>query len=578
MKEGPVDRASRLCYPSPVSTLTRPPLILDWKAIAGILGVLLAALGVTLVAPALVGLAYGEPEWWAFGATAVGSVVVGAGLWVGFKPEDELRVREGFAIVALAWFVLSLVGALPWVMTGVLTEFADAFFEVMSGFTTTGATILGGADTPQIEAVPNAFLLWRSLTHWLGGMGIIVLTIAVLPLLGVGGMQLFKAEVPGPSADKLTPRVTETAKRLWAIYVALTVVQTLLLLPAMSLFDAVNHAMATLATGGFSTENGSVGQYGSAYVDWVITVFMILAGMNFALHYRLLHRDWSATNNEELKVYFTILGLATLLLTLTLWTPTSELLPAPVTLDGEVVTQQVVDEVVSDGATLDEARTEPSTRTGGEEIGGGAEAADALASREERGRTVIHYDSVLDALRFGAFQAASIITTTGFGTADYEVWPPLALVVLFALFFVGGMAGSTGGGVKVVRVLLILKNSFRELRLLVPPQAILPIRLDHRVVPEGIIRNVLSFIVFYVGLIGVGTLLMGVLGLDIWSAFSATFSCVGNVGPAFGAMGPTENYTHVPVAGKWLLSILMMAGRLEIFTVLLLFTPGFWKR
>ncbi|WP_420454602.1 TrkH family potassium uptake protein [Rubrivirga sp.] len=553
-------------------------MILDWKAIAGLLGVLLAALGVTMAAPALVGLAYGEAEWWAFAATAAGSVVVGAALWVAFRPKEELRVREGFAIVALAWFVLSLVGALPWVMTGVLAEFADAFFEVMSGFTTTGATILGGADTPQIEAVPNAFLLWRSLTHWLGGMGIIVLTIAVLPMLGVGGMQLFKAEVPGPSADKLTPRVTETAKRLWAIYVALTVIQTVLLLPAMSLFDAVNHAMATLATGGFSTENGSVGQYGSAYVDWVVTVFMVLAGMNFALHYRLLHRDWAATNNEELKVYFAILAGAAVLLTLTLWTPTSDVLPAPVTLDGEVVTQEKVDEVTSGGATVGDVETESADRTGGEDIGGGAQAAEALATREERGRTIVHYDGFLDALRYGAFQAASIITTTGFGTADYEVWPPLALVVLFALFFVGGMAGSTGGGVKVVRVLLILKNSFRELRQLVHPQAILPIRLDHRVVPEGIIRTVLSFIVFYVGLIGLGTLLLGVMGLDIWSAFSATFSCVGNVGPAFGAMGPTENYTHVPVAGKWLLSVLMMAGRLEIFTVLLLFTPGFWKR
>ena len=553
-------------------------MILDWKAIAGILGVLLVALGATLVVPAVVGLAYGEAAWTAFAGVAGASALVGGALWKLFKPEDEIRVREGFAIVALAWFVLSLVGALPWVLTGTLDRFADAFFEVMSGFTTTGATILGGADTPAIEAVGNSFLLWRSLTHWLGGMGIIVLTIAVLPMLGVGGMQLFKAEVPGPSADKLTPRVTETAKRLWAIYVILTALEVVALLPAMSFFDAVNHAMATLATGGFSTENGSVGQYDSAYIDWVITVFMVLAGMNFALHYRLLHRDWHATNNEELKVYFAIIVGATVFLTLVLWTPTGDLLPAPVTLDGEVVTQQIVDEVTSEGATIDELQTEDAQRVGGDDMGAGMEAAEALATREERGRTVLRYDSFPDALRYGAFQAASIITTTGFGTADYEVWPPLALVILFALFFVGGMAGSTGGGVKVVRVLLILKNSFRELRQLVHPQAILPIRLDHRVVPEGIIRNVLSFVVFYLGLIGLGTLMMGFLGLDIWSAFSATFSCVGNVGPAFGAMGPTENYTHVPTAGKWILSLLMMAGRLEIFTVLLLFTPGFWKR
>ena len=556
-------------------------MLIDWKAVAGVMGALLFALGLSLVAPALVGLAYGEASWWGFGVTAAGALAVGSTLWATLRPKDELSVREGFAIVALAWLVLSLVGALPFTLTGVLTEYADAVFEVMSGFTTTGATILGGADTPAIEAVPKGFLLWRSLTHWLGGMGIIVLTIAVLPMLGVGGMQLFKAEVPGPSADKLTPRVTETAKRLWAIYVALTVVEVLLLLPAMNLFEAVNHAMATLATGGFSTENGSVGQYDSAYVDWVITAFMVLAGVNFALHYQLLHRQVKGVwRNEELRAYLVILAGATLLLTLSLWQPAAVWLPGEVTLDGEVVAAQAPapdapatpDGVVSDTETL-----ESGDRVGGEDIGGGAEGGETSGGAGEV-RRVVRYESFADALRYAAFQAAAIITTTGFGTADYEVWPPLAAGILFALFFVGGMAGSTGGGVKVVRVVLILKNAFRELRQLVHPQAILPIRLDHRVVPEGVMRAVLSFIVFYVGLIGLGTLIMAFLGLDILSAFSATFSCVGNVGPAFGAMGPTENYTHVPVVGKWVLTILMMAGRLEIFTVLLLFTPGFWKR
>ncbi|MEM6327247.1 MAG: TrkH family potassium uptake protein [Bacteroidota bacterium] len=522
-------------------------MVLDLKAVAGILGALLVALGVALLAPMGVALAYTEAEWWGFGVTALASGAIGGGLWAAFRPRDEIRVREGFAIVALAWWVLSLVGAVPWVLTGVLASYSDALFEVMSGFTTTGATILGGAGRPAIEAVPNAFLFWRSLTHWLGGMGVVVLAIAVLPLLGVGGMQLFKAEVTGPSADKLTPRVTETAKRLWAIYVGLTVVQVLLLLPAMSLFDAVNHAFATLATGGFSTENGSVGQYGSAYVEWVVTAFMLLAGVNFALHFRLLRREWRPVwQSEELRVYLGIVAGATLLLTLALWTPTGERLPAEVSLDGEVV---------------------ESTRLGTE-----AEEAGDLP------REVVRYDSLDDALRASAFQAVAIVTTTGFATADYEVWPPLAVGVVLALFFVGGMAGSTGGGVKVVRVLLILKNSFREMRQLIHPHAVLPLRLDHRVVPDGVIRNVLSFIVLYVGLIGAGTLVMAALGLDWQSALSATFSCVGNVGPAFGTMGPTEAYSHVPAVGKWVLALLMMAGRLEIFTVLLLFTPGFWRR
>ena len=550
-------------------------MIIDWKAVVGVLGVLLVALGVSLGAPAAVAFAYGEGEWWAFAAVGAASVLGGGALWRAFRPRDEIRVREGFAIVALAWLVLSLVGAVPWVLAGVLDGYTDAFFETMSGFTTTGATVLGGATTPAIEAVPNGFLLWRSLTHWLGGMGVVVLAVAVLPLLGVGGMQLFKAEVPGPSADKLTPRVTETAKRLWAIYVALTVLETVLLLPAMSLFDAVNHAFATMATGGFSTENGSVGQYGSAYVDWVITAFMVLAGMNFALHYRLLRRDvGGVARNEELRVYGGILALATVLLTLSLWAPTGALLPGPVTLDGEVVAVEAAAERAAGGAVAEDAATRGADRAGGEGVGGGA----ALDGDAGRGRTVVRYDSFGDALRYGAFQAASIVTTTGFGTADYELWPPLAVAVILSLFFVGGMAGSTGGGVKVVRVLLILKNSFRELRQLVHPRAILPVRLDHRVVPEGVVRTVLSFVVFYIGLIGLGTLVMGVLGLDVWSAFSATFSCVGNVGPAFGTMGPTENYTHVPALGKWVLALLMMAGRLEIFTVLLLFSPAFWKR
>jgi trk system potassium uptake protein TrkH len=510
---------------------------LDWKAIAGVLGALLFALGLSMLAPMGVGLAYGEASWWGFAVAGGGAMALGAALWGAFRPQGELNVREGFAIVALSWVVLSLVGALPYTLTGVLSEFADAFFEVMSGFTTTGATILGGADTPAIEDVPNAFLFWRSLTHWLGGMGIIVLTLAVMPLLGVGGMQLFKAEVPGPSADKLTPRVRETAKRLWAIYVALTVVQVILLLPAMSLFEAVNHAMATLATGGFSTENGSVGQYGSAYVDWVITVFMVLAGTSFALHYQLLHGHITTVfQSQELRLYGALLLGATLLLTASLWAPSGDLLPPEVTRDGAVL------------------------------------AAESPAAPPLR------YESLPEAVRYAAFQAASIVTTTGFGTADYERWPPLAVGVLFLLFFVGGMAGSTGGGVKVVRVLLIAKNAYREFRQLVHPQAILPIRLDHRVVPEGILRNVLSFLILYVGLIGAGTFVMALLGLDLMSAFSATFSCVGNVGPAFGTMGPTETYTHVPVAGKWVLSFLMMAGRLEIFTVMLLFTPAFWKR
>ena len=502
-------------------------MVLNLKAVFVTLGILVFFLGSALLFPMLVAIFYGEPEWWTFGVTAIASISIGAISWFyKGRVNQELQIRDGFAVVALTWIVLSLIGALPFVFSGVLTSYADAFFETMSAFTTTGATIFGGNGNMNIEEMPYSFLFWRSLAHWMGGMGIIVLTLAILPLLGVGGMQLYKAEVPGPSADKLTPRVQETAKRLWLIYVGITFVEVLLLLPAMNLFDAVNHAFATMATGGFSTKNGSVGQYGSSYIDWVITVFMFLAGVNFALHYRLLRgKTITVLKDTEFRVYTGIMLFATAVITLSIWTPSMSFLP----------TFQV-DGVFEGYATLSEA------------------------------------------LRYGAFQAASIITTTGFGTADYEIWPPIAIAILFICFFIGGMAGSTGGGVKVIRHVLMFKNSFKEIKQLIHPQAVMPIRLNDRVVPADVMKNVLSFIVLYLGIVGVGTLTMAFLGLDILSAFGATLSSVGNIGPAFGTLGPSENYAHIPIVGKWVLSLLMMAGRLEIFTVIILFVPAFWKR
>ncbi len=506
-------------------------MVLNLKVVASTLGALLFFLGVSLLVPMGVAVGYGERSWWGFGLTALLSLAVGAGAWYKLggpmQRDADLRLREGFAIVSMSWLVLSLVGALPYVFTGVLDSYTDAFFETMSGFTTTGATILGGAYTPEIEAMPHGFLFWRSLTHWLGGMGIIVLTLAIMPILGVAGMQLFKAEVPGPSSDKLTPRVQETAKNLWFIYVGFTIIEIVLLAPATGLFDAVNHAFATMATGGFSTLNGSVADYDSAYIDWVITVFMFLAGMNFALHYRLLRgRAIILFRDTEFKVYAAIVLAASLSVTFGVWRPSVRIL---------------------------------------------ARAEDVAVAFEG-------YSSFLDALRYGAFQAVSIITTTGFGSADYEIWGPLAVGTLFILFFVGGMAGSTGGGVKVVRHVLFVKNSYKEINQLVHPQAVIPIRLNGRVVPQEVMREVLSFFALYFGLIAFGTAVMALIGLDLLSALGATISCLGNIGPAFGSFGPTENYAHVPMLGKWILALLMMAGRLEIFTVLILFVPAFWRR
>lgn len=500
-------------------------MVLNLKAVAGTLGVLVFFLGISLVIPMGVAIAYGESAWLAFAVSSAGSLVVGGAVWRLWGGElEKLRVREGFAIVAFAWLVISLVGALPFTLSGALSSYTDAFFETMSGFTTTGATILGGATTPAIEELPYSLLFWRSLAHWLGGMGIIVLTLAILPILGVGGMQLFKAEVPGPSADKLTPRVRETAKRLWMIYVGFTVLEVILLLPAMNFFDAVNHAFATMATGGFSTKNGSVGQYESAYVEWVITAFMFLAGVSFVLHYRLLRREGlHVLRNAELKTYTGIIVLASLIVALATWTPVAQ-----------------------------------SMNT----------VTDSFAG----------YDSFGEALRLSVFQVTAIVTTTGFGTADYEVWPPLAVGIIFALFFVGGMAGSTGGGVKVVRQVLLLKNSLRELQRLLHPNAVLPLRLDDKIVPNDVMRNVLSFIFLYLCLNIFGMLVLAWLGLDLETALGAALSSVGNVGPAFGSLGPTDTYAPLPATAKWFLSILMMAGRLEVFTVLILFVPSFWQR
>ncbi|MFW5972724.1 MAG: TrkH family potassium uptake protein [Bacteroidota bacterium] len=500
-------------------------MLLNVRAVAGTLAALLFFLGIALLAPAFVGLVYREPAGWSFLSTSIISLLVGGVGWIRLKRAiDQVQVREGFAIVALAWFVLSLVGAIPFMTTGILPSLTDAFFETMSGFTTTGATVLGGPGTPDIEDLPNALLFWRSLTHWLGGMGIIVLALAVLPILGVGGMQLFRAEVPGPSADKLTPRVRETAKRLWLIYVSLTAVQTLMLATPMGLFDAINHAFSTMATGGFSTRSASVGAYDSAYVDWVVIVFMFLAGTSFALHYRLfMERRAGVLLATEFRVYLAISVVAAILVTIGIWDWTA---------------QRV-------------ALQDPT--------------AGSLAVTAE-------------AVRLATFQVLAIVTTTGFATADYAVWSPLAVGIIFLLFFSGGMAGSTAGGVKVMRHVLMFKNSFKEIKQLVHPQAVLPVRLDDTVVSQDVLRNVLSFLVLYIGLVGFGTGIMALIGMDLLSAFGSTMSAVGNIGPAFGTTGPAENYAHIAPAGKWVLALLMMAGRLEIFTVLILFVPAYWRR
>lgn len=494
----------------------RPPI--DLKLITGILGAFITFMGIALLVPCIIALIYQESVGFSFLFTSLGSALIGGTTWYFFKPEHELRTREGFLIVGLTWLLLSLVGAFPFVFSGVLESYTDAVFETMSGFSTTGATILGGTTAegivnPAIEEIPKSMLFWRSFTHWLGGMGIIVLSIAILPLLGVGGMQLFQAEASGISADKLTPRVQETAKLLWVLYVSLTFIEFILLWvhPSMNWFDAINHAMATLATGGFSTKNASVMAFDSWYIDLIITLFMFVAGINFALQLRLFKRKHvQFFQNRELRLYSFISGVSIVYLTLILW---------------------LKDDF-----------------------------------------------SFVEAFRYGAFQAVSIITTTGFGTSDYVLWVPAAGFFLFLLFFTGGMAGSTGGGVKMVRILVLIKSGVREFKQILHPRAILPLRMGNQIIEPSIQQTVLSFFLLYIFVFGLGALIFTFFGYDIFAAASASIACLGNVGPGFAEFGPTQSFVHLPIIGKWVCILLMLIGRLEIFTILILFSGEFWKK
>ena len=421
--------------------------------------------------------------------------------------DQDLRTKEGFAIVTLGWFFFSIFGSLPFLISGYIPSFTNAFFETMSGFTTTGASIL-----TDIEALPHGILFWRSLTHWIGGMGIIVLSIAILPFLGIGGMQLFKAEVPGPVADKLTPRITETAKILWGVYVLFSAVETgLLMLGGMNLFEALCHTFGTMATGGYSTKNASIGAYHSTYIDFVIIIFMIIAGTNFSIHYRFLKGDFkSYFKNQEFLVFIVIIGLATSLI-----------------------------------------------------------GIDTFLN---------HYHSIGKTLQKTLFQVVSILTTTGYGTADYEQWASSSQIILFLMMFIGGCAGSTGGGMKVVRVFVLMKFVFSEIVRLIHPHAVVSVRFGNKVIPREVLTNVMGFFILFVFLFTIGVIVMSAIGLDMVTAFGSVAATLGNIGPGLGGVGPTDNYADIPAIGKWILSFFMLAGRLEIFTVIILFSPSFWKK
>jgi len=481
---------------------------MNGRLIAHMLSVLVLVLGLCMILPVLVSLRYGEPcaRSLFLAAMVTGSLGL-AMMAVSGRPADRyLSHRDGVAIVTGGWVLAGLVATLPYLLTGAIPHFTDAYFECISGFTTTGSSIFSA-----VEGLPRGVLFWRSLTQWLGGMGIIVLSIAILPFLGIGGMQLYKAETPSPVVDKLTPRISDTAKVLWKVYVLLTLVQIALLrFGGMPLFDAVCHAFTTMPTGGFSTKNASIAAYHSLYIEVVVTVFMVLAGMNFALHYKLLRGDFRTVRQDpEIKVYLLIFAVLALLV-----------------------------------------------------------AADLY------GRT---YPSAPDSLRYASFQVASILTTTGYVTADYERWPVFSQIVLLLCMFLGSMAGSTGGGIKTLRLLLLVKHAYLEIVRVIHPHAMTVVKLGKTPVSQGVLRSVWGFFILFIGIFVLAVLVMSALGADFMTAVSSVATCLGNVGPGLGMVGPMDHFGLLPAAAKWLLIACMLLGRLEIYTVLVFLMPRFWK-
>jgi trk system potassium uptake protein TrkH len=479
-----------------------------WRVVLRITGVLSLFFGLTMVFPLIVGFYYHEPSVTAFLGSMGITVISGLLLYLVFRKDkaEVINQREGMAIVTVGWTAVGLFGALPFFLGDVHFTFTDAFFESVSGFTTTGASVVAN-----IEGLTKGLLFWRSFIQWLGGMGIIVLSVAILPFLGVGGMQLYKAEVPTPVPDKLKPRIRDTAMILWKVYALISLAQVvLLLLGHMTLYDALCHTFTTMPTGGFSTKNASVAHFNSVYLDGVIIFFMLLAGINFSLHYQMLRgKPLAFWQDSECRFFLGAVVLLTLTVSLNIF--------------GSV------------------------------------------------------YQTIGEALRYGAFQVVSIVTTTGFATADYGKWPAMSQLILLLCMFLGASAGSTGGGMKCLRIMLCFKYCYRELFSLIHPHAVSHIKVGGKPVPDDVMRSVLGFLALYMGLFALSSVLLAGLGVDFTTAFSAVAATIGNIGPGFGMVGPVENYAQIPLLGKWLLIWCMLLGRLEIFTVIILVVPEFWR-
>ncbi len=485
-------------------------MVVRFGAVLHIIGVFLLVLGGTMLLPLVYALFNAGDNPYPILCSTL--VTVGSGI-VLFKvcdrPRSDLSIREGVMLVALVWVSVCLFGGLPFLFSPYFDSFTDAIFEAASGFTTTGATIL-----EDVEVLPQGLQLWRCFTHWLGGMGIVLLGVAILPLLGTGGMHMYRAEFSGAKSEKLKPRITETALSLWKIYFVLTAIEFLLLWlwGKMSAFEAACHAFSTLGTGGFSSRTTSIGGFENPLVEWIIILFMVLAGVNFTLHYRLWRQRQVRRffSDVELRAYLVILVLATLVIGLTL----------------------------------------------------------VFQTGYEPGH----------ALRAAAFQAASIITTTGFVTENYERWVPLTQVLLLFLMFVGGCTGSTAGGLKISRYLLLHQVVRRQFRLIVEPHGVFAIRLGGQVIPETTVRVLLNLLFLAVVVFAGAALALAATGVDVLTSIAAVTAATFNIGPGLGDVGPVENYAHFDPLVKWVLAFCMVCGRLEFFTALVIFTPAFWRK
>ncbi len=472
------------------------------------LGALGALVGLWILTAIPWAFYYGESTWKELLIVTVVVVGIGGAVYFFFRDSKAAYgVREGFVIVGFGWILAALIGALPYMATGVLPSFPDALFESVSGFTTTGASVI-----PEPESLPKSILFWRSMTHWLGGMGIVVLSVAILPFLGVGGMGMLKAEVPSPVVDKLRPRVTETARSLWKVYIILTAVEAILLVVfGMDVLDSLCHTFGTVATGGFSTKNTSLEHYPNPYIHWTITIFMLAAGLNFTLHFQALNGNVKTYfKSLECRVYIIIFLLAASFLTFRIW-----------------------------GS---------------------------------------FFENLTNAISHAAFQTSSIMTTTGFATTDWEKWPYDCQWILLCLMFMGGCAGSTGGGMKCLRLIVASKHIFRELTLLIHPRAVIPLKVDQRVIPNPTVNSIIAFLSLFIGVWAISTLLLVIMQVDLVTAIGATTATLSNVGPGLLHVGAMDNYAWFSIPCKLLLTFNMLVGRLELYTIFILLIPDVWRQ